>query len=145
MTGNRPYHSDASPAERRAVVENERRVHKNSYFSHAHPDEGGRFAAINKSTVTGSTPVPQYPPQPTSSPWASAAVGQEPPLGFSVDEMQPVGEPHEIELSLREMRCEAGSPPASSPDSPTRRGPRSTRLTPSDVSSRPRRPSRKND
>jgi hypothetical protein len=36
--------NESSQAERRATLQNDRRVHKNTYFSHTHPDEGGRFA-----------------------------------------------------------------------------------------------------
>jgi hypothetical protein len=37
--------------------------------------------------VTGSTAVPEGPRLPASSPWASDPVGDEPPLGFSIDEV----------------------------------------------------------
>ena len=37
---------------------------------------------------------------PANSPWAGDLVGLEPPLGFSVDAMEPTGEPHEVAASL---------------------------------------------
>jgi hypothetical protein len=51
----------------------------------------GRFdGAEGKQLVVGSTPGPIYPQLPASSPWAGPdLVGQEPPLGFSVDELEP--------------------------------------------------------
>jgi hypothetical protein len=56
---------------------------------------GGRWAAESKAKVVGSTSF-KYPALPPNSPWASEPVGQGRPLGFSVDEMIPVGEPHEL-------------------------------------------------
>jgi hypothetical protein len=37
--------------------------------------------------VVGATPVPSYPPQPANSPWSSDPVGDEPPLGYSIDDV----------------------------------------------------------
>src|SRR5262245_41722369 len=56
------------------------------------PPAGGRFAA-------SSAPLTQYPRQPEHSPWAAGVVGREPPIGFSVEEMPIVGEPHEVAAS----------------------------------------------
>ena len=58
-----------------------------TYMSHTHDDiHQGRFAAIGPAVVVGSTAVPQYP--------AAAAhqrdpCGQEPPLGYRIDELEP--------------------------------------------------------
>jgi len=38
MTGNRPYDNPTSQAERRATLQNDQRVHKNTFFSQTHPD-----------------------------------------------------------------------------------------------------------
>jgi hypothetical protein len=63
--------------------------------------EGGRFAELArqeraaKPTVVGAEPTVSYPRQLAGSPWAGDPVGLEPPLGFSVDAMEPVGEVHE--------------------------------------------------
>jgi len=143
VTRREYLHSELTQEEKRDTLVNDRRVHKNTYFSHAHPDEGGRFATSDKPPrfVVGSTPAPQYPAGPN---WSDDPTGVEPPTGVAIDQMEPVGTHAEIEQSLlREMRDEAGPPPAASPDSPNRRGSRSTRSTPSDVSSRPRRLSRR--
>jgi hypothetical protein len=55
---------------------------------------GGRFARPKPL-------VGEVPRQPEGSPWAHDPVGPEPPLGYSIDAMEPVGAPHEIERSLR--------------------------------------------
>ena len=89
---------DIPQSERRKVIENDRKVHA-TYHSVAQSavdeDRGGRFAYSGSSTtVVGSSPV-SYPQQPTGSPWAKDECPPEPPLGFSVDAMEPVGEPFE--------------------------------------------------
>jgi hypothetical protein len=38
--------------------------------------------------VVGASALPVYPPQPPGSPWAGAdPVGDEPPLGYSIDDL----------------------------------------------------------
>jgi hypothetical protein len=37
--------------------------------------------------VVGASALPVYPPQPPNSPWAWDPVGDEPPLGYSVDDL----------------------------------------------------------
>ena len=86
---------DIPQSQRRRLMAEERRLR--TYHGHAQAnlgeDRGGRFAfAGSPKTVTGSSPI-QYPAQPAHSPWAKDACPPEPPLGFSVDEMEPVGEP----------------------------------------------------
>jgi hypothetical protein len=68
---------------------------------------GGRFAKA--SVVVGAEPAVQYPPGPD---WTRNEVPQEPPLGFSVNDLEPTGEPFEVERSLTQS---AASEPASSP------------------------------
>jgi hypothetical protein len=70
---------------------------------------GGRFAAVSKTQLTGT--VPEYPRLPTNSPWATEPVGQELPLGFDVNAVEPVGTPAEIEQSLQALG-EAEGPPS---------------------------------
>jgi hypothetical protein len=101
-------YNDSSQAERRAILRNEREV--GTYHAFAAGEAGvvgGRFAARERSAVTGATPAPQYPTLPVNSPWATEPVGQERPLGFSVDEMIPAGEPHEVTASLGEANLDA--------------------------------------
>jgi hypothetical protein len=51
----------------------------------------GRFRATGTPSVTGSTPIPQYPQ--ASGPWQGPdLVGPEPPLGYAIDQM-PTDEP----------------------------------------------------
>jgi hypothetical protein len=71
-------------------------------------DEGGRFA--KQSQVNGTKPITEYPRLPSDSfPAQASAVPNEPPLGFSVDAMEPLGTQAEIERSLRSLSTnEAG-------------------------------------
>jgi len=59
----------------------------------------GRFA------VGARQPVTEYPRQPETSPWHHDPVGLEPPLGYSVETMEPVGEPHEVADSLKQLEA----------------------------------------
>ena len=83
--------------------------HKSTYFSHTHPDEGGRFAVSDQPPrhVVGSTPMPRYPAGPN---WSADLTGVEPPLGVAIDEMVPTGEPHEIAASLGEVHNDTDPP-----------------------------------
>jgi hypothetical protein len=101
------YHNPATPAERAAVHRNDQRVRKDTGTYHAHAaaeSAGGRYAAVIRTHLTGSDSVPWVPPQPSSSPWANEPVGHERPLGFSVDEVPPVGEVFELERNMAESR-----------------------------------------
>jgi hypothetical protein len=72
---------------------------KNTYLAHTHSDEGGRFAKTTPTNVIGSSPV-SYPKLRTG-PWADQPMPpEEPPLGFSVEEVPVVGESWEVEASL---------------------------------------------
>src|SRR5262245_53782591 len=86
---------EISQAERRRIMADDRRA--KTYFGqaqHADDDLGGRYAKVHSTTVVGSSPI-SYPAQPATSPWHHDVCPPEPPLGFSVDEKEPVGEPHE--------------------------------------------------
>jgi hypothetical protein len=70
-----------------------------TYRAHAEANAdlelGGRYAKVTTTTVVGAGPI-QYPRLPLTAPSNQAAmVGDEPPLGFSVNDMEPVGEIHE--------------------------------------------------
>ena len=75
------FRNDTTQAEKLEVLRND------TYFarqSHTVDDAGGRFAKLTPATITGSTPSPQYPQFPASSPWASGFdVNVEPPLGIA--------------------------------------------------------------
>jgi hypothetical protein len=82
-------------------------VHKrgSTYHSHTHDDAGGRFLKQSPQYVIGSTPIPQYPTLPQSSPSnQAAAVPAEEPLGVDLSAAPIVGEPHEVAASLDEGR-----------------------------------------
>ena len=66
--------------------------------AHLELEDAGRFGALAreraaKPYVAGVEPAVHYP---AGASWTEAAQPLEPPLGFSVDDMPPVGEPHEI-------------------------------------------------
>jgi hypothetical protein len=64
--------------------------------SSADDELGGRFARHQPQTIIGATPLPKYPAG--SGPWSGAdPVGQEPPLGFSVNDLEPMGPPLSLE------------------------------------------------
>jgi hypothetical protein len=74
-----------------------------SYLDHANASAddlaGGRFAAVNKTTVTGASPI-SYPRLPANSPSNQAVmVGDEPSLGIDINAMDVVGEPHKQRAS----------------------------------------------
>ena len=89
MTRRETVHSESTQAERRQVLRDtmQRTLAEQGAV-------GGRYGAISKTRVIESGR--EYPAFPPNSPWASEPVGQERPLGFSVDEMIPVSEPHEL-------------------------------------------------
>jgi hypothetical protein len=84
-------------AERGALAGSTTTTTLHSLTALASPEPGGRFAKANY--VAGSEPCVQYPA--AAGPWAGGTrVPDEPPLGFSVDAMEPVGTAAEIEASL---------------------------------------------
>ena len=95
------FNNQASQSERREVLRND------TYFarqSNTADDAGGRFAKLTPATITGSTPSPQYPQLPASSPWSGGFdQNMELVLGFSVDAM-----PHEIQEPTPSVASSAG-------------------------------------
>jgi hypothetical protein len=60
--------------------------------SEANQDLGRYGAAMGKPTVTGSTPIVRYPQ--ASAPWQGPdPVGDEPSLGYSIDQLEPSAVP----------------------------------------------------
>ena len=98
-------HDDVTMKEKFAVLRNEERLRKATYFGvasgDADLDRGGRYATINKTTVTGSSPGAWAPRQPASSPWHSDPCGIEPPLNYNIDDQPPTGEIWEQEKSMQ--------------------------------------------
>jgi hypothetical protein len=96
-----PFTNDASQAERKMTLENDRKA--SSYMAHAaanaEEDRGGRYAASGSSPrVIGASPI-SYPTQPSTSFWSRDPVPDEPPLGYCVEDHDAVGELHEREAS----------------------------------------------
>jgi hypothetical protein len=96
---------EISQVERRRVFENDRIAALERRLSTYHAvaqgsiddERQGRFAAVGKVTVTGTGPTLQYPRQPETSPANQAVLtGQEGPLGYSVNDQEPVGEKFEL-------------------------------------------------
>src|SRR5262252_1499224 len=108
-------------AERRATLENDRRVREQSkngdtgtFLSHTHIDDaGGRFSAVNAAKIVGQSPAIA-----AAYPAASAAhqteLPPEPSLGFSIDEMPGLESSVAIPLS---SSVEATGDPANAPSS----------------------------
>jgi hypothetical protein len=93
--------SDLEMKERKALAGSTTSV--TTYRDRAIADLGleaqGRFA--KGVEVTGSKPAVLYPRQPPASPWSGdIPEGVEPPLGYSVEDLEPTGERFEIEESL---------------------------------------------
>ena len=59
---------------------------------------GGRYR--EKETITGSERTTDYRRLPEGSFWAGDPVGLEPSLGYSVDDLEPVGTYAEVQASL---------------------------------------------
>jgi len=88
---------DIPQSERRRILAEDRRG--KTYQGRAIAelsDVGGRFSAVTKQSVTGSTPAQQYPRQPATSPFSGDPVGPEPlidgrgegdRLGYAIDDM----------------------------------------------------------
>ena len=80
--------------ERREVLENDRLLREqqkaSTFHQHAQAQADelsqGRFRAIGTPSVTGATPIPKYP---AAGAHQSDPVGIEPPLGFSVNDLEP--------------------------------------------------------
>ena len=96
MTETHDYQNEATKAEKREVLRNE------SYLSRQQntaDDAGGRYASshrarsLDQRNRTNATSA-------RNSPWHHDPVPATEPLGFSVDAMEPVGTPTEIQSSL---------------------------------------------
>jgi hypothetical protein len=105
-----PYQNESSQSERRRTLENDRKA-RLTYHEHAQSDPelelGGRFKQLTPTSVTGVGPSP-IPQQPSNSPWHHDPVPMEEPLGFSVEDHDPVGEPHELARDAADTPSTAG-------------------------------------
>src|SRR6516162_6405898 len=98
-TTRRPYHQDLDQRERERLLRNDLRANTFAGRAQAEADEiQGRWAQEHKAAVIGAGPV-EYPRLPENS-WTHDPVPPEGPLGVSVEDHEPVGEPREILASL---------------------------------------------
>lgn len=119
-----PYNNEASPAERKRVLENDRKVSTYHALAQAAADDlaGGRYGNVTKTTVTGADPRVAVPKQPaTSFSNQFRNMPNEPSLGFSVEDQEPTGEPWEVERS-RNASTQVGVGDGSTPMSGTTEG-----------------------
>jgi hypothetical protein len=113
--------NEREQAERRQVLRD-----SSTFLDHARAaaDDaaGGRFAKHTPSTVVGTSPS-AVPKMPEGNPWQQDRVPDEAPLGFSVNDMPVVGEPHEIAQSLQALAMPEDPPaPATVEASTAERG-----------------------
>jgi hypothetical protein len=89
---------EISQSEKRRILAEDRKA-RSTYFQHAQSvideDRGGRFSAVGSSPKVVGTSSISYPQQPEGSPWRCDPVPPEMPLGYSVNEQEPVGDIHE--------------------------------------------------
>jgi hypothetical protein len=93
-----PFNNPTSQAERAATL---REMH-----SVVSPEAGGRFAQRMIEHINTRGPTLEYPRLP-SGPWSQSQPPPEEPLGFSVEDMPVMGEPHEAEAAARLLSVEA--------------------------------------
>jgi hypothetical protein len=105
-TSNTPYSQEATLAERLVALEEERLAGtRSAYTNITNPEPSGRW----KKPAQPSDPSKLYPPIP-GGPWGSGPqVPDEPPLGFSVNDLEPCGELHELQRSAATDNLQGGS------------------------------------
>ena len=90
--------------ERKEALANDRKLRPGEHepstmFAMANLDTGVTPSRVGKDYVAGSELAVQYPA--AAGPWADPVrVPDEPSLGYSVNDLLPTGEPHEIAASL---------------------------------------------
>jgi hypothetical protein len=104
------FQNSASQAERRRMLQLER---ASTLLEQAKISETLDSVRM-KSTVTGTAPTVDYPAG--SGPWSGNywQDGPEPPLGYAINEQEPVGTPAEVERSLEDL----AAPTAPAPSEP---------------------------
>jgi hypothetical protein len=102
---------EVTQAERRRILREGTTFHQHAQ-SQIDDEAGGRFGVIAPRVITGTTPIPKYPAAGTHQ---SDPVGVEPPLGFSVNDLEPsVGTTRPIEDTggAAAPSCPSGVEPA---------------------------------
>ena len=106
-------------AERQIEMENEK-LHKqaegSTFFQHAQAsaldESGGRFAKQSPTTVVGASANPSYPRLPEGAMGAIPWPEDRNPLGYSVDQMEPVGSEAEQLAAQRILDQRSAARPA---------------------------------
>jgi hypothetical protein len=76
----------------------------------------GRFGPVNEPVVVTDGSV--YPALPEGNPFAADIVPTEQPLGYSVEALPAVGEPHEVAASIEALGSASAAPTPSVPKPP---------------------------
>src|SRR6516164_1669285 len=82
-------------AERHRVFTQDQSLRTSTLHQHAIADAAtpkGRFTAEAHSSIVGQSADP-WPKMPEGNPWAHDPVPKEEPLGFRIDEMEPLEQP----------------------------------------------------
>jgi hypothetical protein len=111
---DRPFINQSTQREKEEVLRNERKLKsgdRQSTTYHAQAmagldEPGGRFSEARY--VSGSEPSTNMPRLPANSPWAHDPVPPEEPLGYSVNDLEPTGEAHELGFGGQETGGNAG-------------------------------------
>jgi hypothetical protein len=109
------FNNTSSQAERERELRNEQRVRGHTFQSRAiaeADDIRGRWRETHKASVVGSDSAVHYPMAAPN--WSVDPTGVEPPVGYDINEVPVVGEPHEIQASLGDV-LEGGPQPVASP------------------------------
>jgi hypothetical protein len=98
------YNNPATREEKAEALRNERRLRQgdrepSTYHKLAglSDDLGGRFRV--KESISGEEAAVHVPRLPENSPWAGDPVPPEEPLGYSINDLAPTGETHELGVS----------------------------------------------
>jgi hypothetical protein len=98
-TSNSTITSDVTQTERaRVIKETNTRV---AYARVVDPQPQGRWAKSGQS----QDPATWYPHLPSNNPWSSDPVPNEEPLGYCIDQMDPIGDTFEVNPPSIAMPC----------------------------------------
>jgi hypothetical protein len=100
-------------SEKRRVMENDRAHAEAS----ADDERGGRFASVNKASVSRLEAATLYPRRPASQWGGVDPIPDEPPLGYEIDQQEATGEIFEQEQSMRNASSPAASDGDAAPSS----------------------------
>jgi hypothetical protein len=98
-TSNTPFSQSASPEEKAAILQNEKRLNTRAAMQAVlDPSLAGRFAKEAKADFTvGRDPTVEYPKLPEGSPWRQQQPPNEEPFGIDIQYVEPCGTDAEVE------------------------------------------------